>query len=48
MFDNGPLAETDTVMGALVQEIGLRGAPPLPVFKGCAAITPDCQNHGAA
>lgn len=48
VFGNGPLAETDAVMRALVQEIGLRGTRPLPVFRGCAAIAPDCQSHGGS
>ena len=48
VFGNAPVTETDAVMRALVQEIGLRGARPLPVFRGCAAIAPDCQNHGGS
>lgn len=48
VFGNAPVAETDAVMRALVQEIRPQGVRPLPVFTGCAASAPGCQSLGGS
>ena len=52
VFGNAPVAETDHVMRALVQEIAVQVDGPraaaLPVFKGCGAAAPKCLEEGGS
>lgn len=52
IFGNAPVAETDPVMLALVQQLHAdtrrSSAATLPVFKGCGAAAPRCLDDGGS
>ena len=52
VFGNAPVAQTDAVMRALVQQLGAdagrSGVASVPVFKGCGAAGQHCLDDGGS